>query len=640
MKAFAPHPPHPRLVLALGLGVVLACGLAVPAASADIVDAPVSYSSDAAALNLSPLGSYQTGTFDESAAEIVTYFDGRLFVVNAAQAAVDVLSIEDPSSPAKLYGLAAEGAAISAGGTVPAGATANSVAVRADGLGVMAIESPTKTDAGWLVFFDADAADATVLGAVEVGALPDMVTISADGTYAVSADEGEPNDDFTVDPEGSVSVVTLPADVSAPAQSAVSTADFNDFEVGGSKILPADVRIFGPDLGGNRVSTNLEPEYAAIDPNGLVAYVALQEANAVAVVDLASAEVTEIWPLGFQDHGIEGQGIDASDRDPEGAPTMNIRSYPGLRGMFMPDGLNSYSANGSTYLVSANEGDAREWGDYVEGARVKDLGAGGLLPVCADSPLAGLTGDADLGRLNVTTENGLNAAGTCYEELYSFGSRSFSIWSTDGTRTFDSGEDFERITAAANPAFFNSSHTESSLEGRSDDKGPEPENLAIGDVDGRTYAFIGLERVGGIMVYDIENPNAARFVTYINNRDFAVSMEASVDAGTAAADLPLAGDLGPEGVAFIAAGDSASGVPMLAVGNEVSGTTTLFAIGSGPDAAVSGFDAVPAVDGAPGDAVAVEQLAATGAALAPAALLASLLLLAGGVLAVMFRRRA
>ncbi|MBB5643344.1 choice-of-anchor I family protein [Cryobacterium roopkundense] len=633
MKAFTPYRLLPRTALALGLGAVLACGLAAPAASAAIVDAPISYSSDTAALTLSALGSYETGTFDASAAEIVTYFGGRLFVVNAAQGAVDVLTIEDPASPAKLYALAAEGAPLSAGGAVPAGATANSVAVRGDGLGVMAIESPTKTDAGWLVFFDANAAVATVLGAVEVGALPDMVSISADGSYAVSANEGEPNDDFTIDPEGSVSVVTLPDGVSAPAQSAVRTADFHDFEAGGSKTLPEDVRVFGPHLGGNRVSTNLEPEYVAIDANGLVAYVALQEANAVAVVDLATAEITQIWPLGFQDHGVEGKGIDASDRDPEDAPTVNIQTYPGLKGMYMPDGMNSYTANEATYLVTANEGDAREWGAYAEAVRVKDLGAGGLLPVCADSALAALTGDADLGRLTVTTENGLNAGATCYEELYSFGSRSFSIWNTDGTQVFDSGDDFERITAAANPAYFNSNHSESNLEGRSDDKGPEPENLAIGDVNGRTYAFIGLERVGGIMVYDIEDPASAEFVTYINNRDFAVSMEASVDAGTGAADLPAAGDLGPEGVAFIAASDSASGVPMLAVGNEVSGTTTLFAIAASAAAAVPGADGVLAETGA-GD-----MLAATGSELAPAGLLATLLVLAGAVLAFMFRRR-
>ncbi|WP_174844139.1 choice-of-anchor I family protein [Cryobacterium fucosi] len=567
-------------VLALALGGVLATGAMVPAASADDGDERDSRSRKAAGLTLSVLGRYETGVFDASAAEIVTYHadSERLFVVNAQAGAVDVLDAANPADPTKIFDLTAEGITADDGSVIPAGTTANSVAVREDGLGAIAIESDVKTDAGWLVFFDANADEAAVLGAVRVGALPDMVSISADGRYAVVANEGEPNEDFTVDPEGSVSIVTLPKRVTAPEQSVVRAADFHAFEAGGGKTLPEDVRVFGPRLGANPVSANLEPEYVAIDAGSAVAYVALQEANAVAVVSLADADITEIWPLGFKNHGLDGNGIDASDRDPKGAPTLNIESYEGLKGMYMPDGITAYTADDETYLVTANEGDAREWGDYAEGARVKDLGADGLLPICADSPLAGLTGDADLGRLNVTTENGLNEAGTCYEELYAFGARSFSIWTTGGEQVFDSGQQLEEITAAANPDFFNSNHSVSNLEGRSDDKGPEPENLAIGEIDGRSYAFIGLERVGGIMAYDITDPASATFVTYINNRDFSVSMEESVEAGTGAADLSRAGDLGPEGLAFISAKDSPSGKPMLAVGNEVSGTTTLFAI--------------------------------------------------------------
>ncbi|MDJ0348808.1 choice-of-anchor I family protein [Cryobacterium sp. PH29-G1] len=563
---------------ALSAGPLVAGG---PSASAAIVAAPISAAPITAAgtapdFEMSPLGSYETGTFDASAAEIVTYYaqKQRLFVVNAAQGAVDVLDISDPGSPAKLYALTAEGAVIDGGGVIPAGSTANSVAVRADGLGAMAIESPTKTDAGWLVFFDANAESPAVLGAVTVGALPDMVSMSSDGGYAVVANEGEPSEDFTIDPEGSVSVITLPDALAMPSQSEVASADFHEYEAGGSKTLPADVRVFGPTPESDfPISRNLEPEYVAIDGN--LAYVALQEANSVAVVDLTAGTITDVWPLGFQDHGVDGNGIDASDRDPKDAPTVNIRTYEGLKGMYMPDGINAYTADAETYLVTANEGDAREWGDYVDGVRVKDLGSDGLAPVCAGSPLTDLTGDADLGRLNVSIEDGYNAADDCYDELYSFGSRSFSIWNTEGTQTFDSGDDFEQITAAANPDFFNSDHSASDLEGRSDNKGPEPENLAIGQIDDRTYAFIGLERVGGIMAYDITDPTNAQFVTYLNNRDFAVSMEDSSDV---ARDLPLAGDLGPEGVTFIPAESSPTGEPMLAVGNEVSGTTTIFAI--------------------------------------------------------------
>ena len=550
-----------------------ACALAlVPltAASAAVVPEPITYSADDAALTLSPLGSFETGVFDESAAEIVAAYQDRLFVVNALAGSVSVLDYADPTAIAQEFSLSSDG-------------VANSVAVRGDGLGIIAFEAPVKTDPGHLVFFDANATDAAsaVLGQVTVGALPDMVSISADGAYAVVANEGEPADDFSVDPEGSVSIVSLPKKAKLdkkpkiPTQKDVRTADFHAFEANGSKTLAEDVRVFGPAPHGADlpVSRNLEPEYIAID--GGTAYAALQEANAIAVVDLKKATVTAINPLGFKDLSVAGNGIDASDRDPNGAPTFQIRTYPGLHGVYMPDGLNVYSAGGQTYLVTANEGDAREWGDYVEPVRVKDLGKSGVAPVCADSPLAALTKDGDLGRLNVTREFGLDEALGCYDELYAFGGRSFSIWTTAGEQVFDSGDAFEQLTHAAEPAFFNSTHTASALEGRSDDKGPEPENLTIGQIDGRTYAFIGFERVGGVAVFDITEPAASRFVTYVNNRDFSVSGE---DADDPAAVLSRAGDLGPEGLAFIPAASSPTGAPLLAVANEVSGTTTLFSI--------------------------------------------------------------
>lgn len=571
MLSSRPRPRLRRTAVPVLASAALAAGLlaAAPAVAAPggpnaapVID-PAVLSADGAALSLAPVGTYETGVFDESAAEIVASFDERMYVVSAQAGLVEVIDVKKPARPRKIGELAADG--------IP-----NSVAVRADGLGIVALEDAgDKTAPGRLVFFDATKKQPRVLGSVEVGALPDMVAISPDGTRAVVANEGEPADDFSSDPEGSVAVVDLPASVAAPAQSDVRLADFHEFEAGGAKTLPADVRVFGPapeaDL---PVSRNLEPEYVAID--GGTAYVSLQEANAIAVVDLDSATVDEILPLGFVDHSAAGHGIDPSDRDPQGAPAFDIRTFEGLKGMYLPDGLVAYQAGGETYLVSANEGDAREWGDYEEPARVKDLGDDGLAPICATSPAAALAGDADLGRLNVSTAMGLSDDGSCYEELYAFGSRSFSIWSTAGELVFDSGEDFERITHEAIPGFFNSNHSASNLEGRSDDKGPEPESLAIGEVDGRTYAFIGFERVGGIAVYDITEPTDATFVTYLNRRDFSVSVE---DDGVER--LSAAGDLGPEGLTFIPAETSPTGAPMLAVANEVSGTTTLYAVRAG-----------------------------------------------------------
>lgn len=558
--------PARRRVLGAATTAALVCTLTLTplvtptsALAADPPAVPVVYSADDAALSLTPIGTHATGVFSASAAEIVAAHGDRLFVVDAQAGAVSVLDYSDPTAPTKLFAITADG-------------VANSVAVRADGLGVIALESPVKTDPGTLVFFDADAAAPAILGSVVVGALPDMVTITRDGRFAVVANEGEPAADFSVDPDGSVGVVTLPAGKAAPAQADVRIAGFGAYE---GANLPTGVRVFGPDvaapdqgdrpLADNRVSRNLEPEYITVD--GATAYVAIQEANAIAVVDLASAAVTDLYSLGFKDHGAVGNGLDASDRD----SAIHIQTYPGLKGMYMPDGVNSYQAGGRTYLVTANEGDAREWGSYIDEARVKDLGKKGLAAVCADSPLAALKGDADLGRLKVATDLGVAVGADCYSELYSYGGRSFSIWTTDGQQVFDSGDGFERVLADAIPDYFNSGHDETGFDTRSASKGPEPESVAIGEVNGRTYAFVGLERVGGVIVYDITDPAASTFVTYVNNRDFS--------AGKAPSAASL--DLGAEGVTFIPAAQSTTGQPLLAVANEVSGTTTLFAIDDG-----------------------------------------------------------
>ncbi|KRF07956.1 alkaline phosphatase [Nocardioides sp. Soil777] len=530
---------------------------------AAVVPEPVSVSAAGAALSVTPIGSYETGVFDESAAEIVEHYAPaqRLLVVNAAQALVEVLDVSDASTPTKLFDVQTTDITASDGSTVPAGAVANSVAVRADGLGVIAVEAPDATDPGWLVFFDS-AGGPEALGAVRVGALPDMVELTPDGARAVVANEGEPAEDYSVDPEGSISVVALPDTVRAPAQSAVRTATFHAYEAAGARTLPAGARVFGgrADAGTGTplrpVSENLEPEYVAIDQQSKTAWVTLQEANAVAVVDLRSASVDRIWSTGSIDRSVVP--FDASDRD--GA--VNIRTWP-VTSFRMPDTIASYQVRGRTYLVTANEGDSRDWSGYSEVSRVKDLGKSGTQPLCASVDPA-LKADAQLGRLNVTTANGLRADGACYERLHTFGGRGFSVWTGEGDLVFDSGAELERITAEALPTFFNSNHTESGFDGRSDDKGPEPEGVTLGKVGGRTYAFLGLERVGGVMVYDVTDPARASFVTYVNNRDFAFS-----------GATPAAGDLGPEGLTFIAAEDSPTGRPLVGVGNEVSGATTL-----------------------------------------------------------------
>ncbi|WP_250505753.1 choice-of-anchor I family protein [Bowdeniella massiliensis] len=545
----------PLLTAALSAAAITGLSLA-PLAPASTIE----YSADNPALELQVLGTYETGKFGVSAAEIVAFHaaTARILVVNAADASVEVLNGSDPENLTKLFDLKTTDIAAADGSTIPAGAVANSVAVRADGLGVVAVEHSTKTESGWLVFFDA-AGSGEALGAVRVGALPDMVAISADGSYAVVANEGEPAEDYSVDPEGTVSIVSLPTLLAVPGQDAVKTADFRAFE---GDNLPAGVRIFDgrEDAGTGTpefpVAENLEPEYVTIE--GTTAYVSLQEANALAVVDLPSATVTALQPLG----AIDLKGFDISDKD--GA--INPVEVP-IKSWRQPDAIASLTQGGATYILTANEGDARDWEGYSEEARVKNLGKKDVPPLCEGHPLTAVENYADdavAGRLKITLADGLSADGSCYEELYGFGTRSMSVFGADGSLVADTGTDFERITTAAAPEFFNSNHEEAEFDSRSDDKGPEPEGIVVGEVGGTPYAFIGFERVGGIAVYDVSNVHEPAFVTYVNNRDFA-------------ADPAAAGDLGPEGLTFVSAEDSPTGEPWLIVGNEVSGTTTVFA---------------------------------------------------------------
>lgn len=518
-------------------------------------------------IELNTLGTYASGAFDEGAAEIVAHdpANQRLFVINANDSTVDVLDIQDPEMPVKLSTIDA----------TAEGASANSVAVYVD-LVAVAIEANVKQDNGKVVFYNST--DLNKVGEVEAGALPDMLTFTRDGHKLLVANEGEPSDDYSVDPEGSVSIVDLSNGVAAAT---VTTAGFASFNGQLAELMEQGLRVFGP---GATLAQDLEPEYIAISIDGEKAWVAMQEANAVAELDIAAGEITAIIPLGFKDHSIIGNELDASNDD----SGINIRNWP-VKGIYHPDAMTSYGFNGKTYYITANEGDSRDYDGFSEEFRVADL----TLDAMAFPNAAELQEDANLGRLNVTSTLGFGNScapsdpanvirvggeydrsyveNNCvYSELYAYGARSFSIWSETGERVFDSGSEFERITASLIPDNFNSNNDENAFDNRSDDKGPEPEAVTVGTINGQTFAFIGLERVGGIMVYNVTNPQNPEFVQYLNNRDFSAS-QTDLESG-------MAGDLGPEGLAFIAAGDSPNGKPMLAVGNEVSGTTTLYGI--------------------------------------------------------------
>lgn len=501
-------------------------------------------------LSMEKIGAYDGVVL--GAAEI-TAFDPaskRLFVVNGANGSVDVLDLSNPASP-KLLGTISVAAI---GGGV------NSVAIH-DGLVALAVEAKLKTSPGVVAFYNA--ADLKLLHTVQVGALPDMVTFTPDGKTLLVANEGEPNSyglADSVDPEGSVSIIT----VNRTGTSTVATANFKEFIGKEAALRSAGIRIYGP---GANAAQDIEPEYIALSADGKTAYVTLQENNAIAIVDIAAAKITSLKPLGLKNHNVAGAGLDASDEDGgtntnSGTPAIKIGPQP-VQGMYLPDSIASFTVKGVNYLITANEGDARaDWPGFNEEKRVREHCPLGLDPTVFGANASVLNLDSNLGRLRVTSApdgstTGKNAAGLC-TALYSFGGRSFSIWNESITQVYDSGDDLEQRTKALSVANFNASHDNNTLDGRSANKGPEPEGVVVANFGSKVFAFVGLERIGGVMVYDVSVPAAPVFVSYLNTR-----------SGTT-------GDRGPEGLSLIPADKSPNGKPLLIVGNEVSGTTAIY----------------------------------------------------------------
>ncbi len=534
----------------------------------------ISIDTPQSSIQLSVLGQYQSGIYNESAAEIVTYEPNsrRAFVVNAASGEIDVLDLSNAAAPIRLSTIDVS----------DLGAVANSVAVN-NGIVAIAIEAAVRTDNGFVAFYDADGIRLSV---VEVGALPDALTFSPNGRFVIVANEGEPNDDYSIDPEGSVSIIDLADGVIELHQSSVRTVHFREFNGREDELRAQGVRIFGP---GSTAAQDFEPEWVEVNSDSTTAYVSLQENNAIGVIDIATATVKHIYPLGFKDWSATGQwsgnGFDASDKD----GGINIRHWP-VFGIYQPDSIRLYETDGETYVLTANEGDTRDYSAWSEEIRVSEM----RLDPTAFPDAKQLHVDANLGRLIVTTTLGIsngrdpsdmktNVKTDCvYNELYTFGGRSMSIWRVTETGlelVFDTGSQLEETITEMYPDYFNSDHVyrDIQLDRRSPAKGPEPEGLAVGDVNGRTYAFLGLERIGGVMVYDITKPDKTTFIQYINNRDFTIAEDSRSD--------PTRTDLGAEGLHFISAAESpdAERRPLLLVGNEVSGTTTIFVINSDPD---------------------------------------------------------
>ncbi|MGE4071638.1 MAG: choice-of-anchor I family protein [Lysobacterales bacterium] len=493
----------------------------------------------AQATSLSRIGGYSSG-LGEGSIEISAFdpVSRRVASVNGSDSSFDLIDLSNPAAPVLVQRV-----------STAAFGSPNSVAI-SNGVLAVAIQDANPQNNGRVAFYSTNGA---LLGSVVAGALPDMLTFTPDGHYVLVANEGEPDTDYNVDPEGSVSIIDISAGIAAAT---VRQVRFNDFNVGGSRHgeLPAAVRIFSP---GATVAEDLEPEYISVTPDSRTAFVGLQEANALAVIDIASGTVSRILALGFKNHNLPNQGLDPSDRDlPGNQPAISIRNVP-VFGMYQPDGIAvTTDSNGQPVVFTANEGDSRDYDAFSEEVRA---GSGSyVLDPTVFPDAATLKQNANLGRLNVTKSLGDIDGDGDFDAIYAFGARSMSAFDgNSGALVFDSGDSFEQTIAAQVPTLFNSEGTTATFDGRSDNKGPEPEGIVIGDVGGRKYAFVGLERIGGAFVYDVTNPRAP------------------VQLGYSSAQ---GGDVSPEGVAYIAPAQSPSQRALLLMSHEVSGTLGVYQV--------------------------------------------------------------
>ena len=674
------------------------------------------------------LGRYTDGR--DGACEISAYDSttAQLFITNSESDSIDIVSIQNPQAPALIGGV---DVTLYGGGV-------NSLVNVGNGYIAAAIEDTNAQAPGKVVFFDING---LYINEVTVGVLPDMITVTEDKSKVITANEGEPNDDYDVDPLGSVSVIDISGGITNVTQADVTTLDFTSYNGQESALRAQGALIFGkqpiatptdlffseysegsssnkyieiyngtgssvdlsnyvimqnsnggpwdeytdvlsgtladgdvyvianssaspsilaeadltgsgicffngddaralikvigtdtticdfigdfpndPGSGWNvagvtngtqnhtlvrknwvnkgndnwslssgsnvsdsewivypqdsivslgshslvstkhsSVAEDLEPEYVTTDENSATAYVVCQENNAIAIIDLTTLTLDTIVGLGFKDFNLPGNGFDASNQD----NGINIQNWP-VKGAYQPDAIDYYSVNNTSYLVTANEGDARDYDGYSAEVRMDDL----TFDPTAFPNAATLQTNDNLGRLKTFTEDviGDTDGDGDVDELYAYGARSFSIWDQDGNLVWDSGDDFEQYIAANHPTFFNCNDgLASEMDDRSDDKGPEPEAVTVGQIGNSYYAFIGLERQGGVMVYDVTDPTTPSFVNFIQTYD--------TTSGTMT-------DIAPEGLVFVPADESHNGENLLIVSSEVSGTVAIYEIGA------------------------------------------------------------
>ena len=542
-------------------------------------------------LDLIPLGTFN-GLGGLAASEIVAFDSAskQLFINNGALNRIDIVDIENPATPTLVrsvdmgvYGRGVQSVTVGDG----------IVAAAVDVAPVVSADGRQTASNGIVVLMDTTG---RILKTVGVGTLPDHVSFTPDKKTILVAGEGEPicslengntsatekSDPALVsDANGTVSLI----DVSNGATSAtVTTLDFSAFDK--TALLAENVRVFFP---GSTAAQDLEPEYITTNAAGTRAYVTLQEANAIAVVDLVNKTILDVAPLGFKDWSAAGLVYDGSNVDSGTNGTFaNPISYAGvpLKGMYMPDTIASMQKGGETFLLTANEGDARDYDCFKEESTFADTAGADSFASFWDTANDTVKANNKLGVQKTTLAFPTKApvSGTT-TNLYTFGGRSFSIWNSSGELVWDSGSQLEEIALRDYPTAFNSDSSDSAatpqlmvsgqpgrMDRRSTSKGVEPEALAVGTIGAQTFAFVGLERMGGIMVYDVSNPTAPSFVRYKNAALEGLALTPANNT------TPGSYDVSPEGMVFVPAAASPNSKPMLIVANELSGTTTMYEV--------------------------------------------------------------
>ena len=499
-----------------------------------------------------PAGPFQMGTslkqmasIPMTTAEISAYMPEKkvLFVVGGENV-LEVVDMSDPANPRKVGEM-----------KLPGGAS--SVTVNGDLVAVSLLNNPEwKMGHVQVMRYNKKL---EVLGKHELCYMPDMITFTPDGANLLIACEGSPDENFAEDPEGGIgvlsidaSVVGTPKAVKAWAKPQKKVVGFNGLD--SLALMAKGVR----KTGIKSFVQSLEPEYITVSKDSKMAWVSLQENNALVKFDVAAKKILDVFPLGYVDHSKPGFGLDIKKNK-----TIEIKNYP-LRGLRQPDGISAFTAGGKTFVLTANEGspvnDYKAWTDVTTPMMLSQNGAldPGVFTADVLEDVKNVS-VSNLERCDVAPDKTQN--GKC-PYMYSFGTRSISIFDgKTGHLMWDSGDAFEQTIAKVAPDYFNwnSKKGKVKMDARSEDKGCEPENVTTGIVGDKRYAFVGLERTSGIAVFDItgvENGNTPKIVDYYLDPK----------------------DRGPEGILFIPAEKSPNGEPLLVVGYEYSKTLAVYSV--------------------------------------------------------------